>query len=86
MHVKFLIRTCELFNCACLAVHVMTAGELFNNVYIQHFQLAIAIHVYFMIVCSVRNKDQKLVGCFLENQTFCRFLIAGPLKMYSKFG
>ena len=35
---------------------------------------------------SVRNKTQKLVGCFLENQTFFRILINVPLKMYSKFG
>ena len=42
-----------------------------------------------VIICqsiiSVRNKDQKLVGRFLENQTFYRFLIDVPLKMYSKF-
>ena len=37
-------------------------------------------------VSSVRNKGQKLVGRFFENQTFCRLLIAVPLKMYSKFG
>ena len=35
---------------------------------------------------SGRNKDQKLVGRFSENQTFCRLLIAVLLKMYSKFG
>ena len=35
---------------------------------------------------SGRNKDQKLVGHFLENPTFCRLLIAVPLKMYSKHG
>ena len=40
------------------------------------------IHVY-----GGRNKDQKLVGHFLdENQTFYRFLVAVPLKMQSKFG
>ena len=33
-----------------------------------------------------RNKGQKLVGLFFENQVFCRLLIAVPLKMYSKFG
>ena len=36
-------------------------------------------------VVSVRNKIPKLVGRFLENQTFCRFLVGVPLKMYSKF-
>ena len=35
---------------------------------------------------SGRNKDQKLVCRFSENQTFYRLLIAVPLKMYSKFG
>ena len=30
-----------------------------------------------------RNKVQKLVGCFSENQTFCKLLIAIPLKMYT---
>ena len=34
---------------------------------------------------SGKNKDQKLVGHFLENPTFCRLLIAVP-KMYSKHG
>ena len=34
---------------------------------------------------SDRNKGQKLVGRFLKNWTFCRLLIADPLKMYSKF-
>ena len=38
------------------------------------------------IHCSGRNKGQKLVGRFFENQTFCKLLIAVPLKMYSKFG
>ena len=40
----------------------------------------------FLTKHSVRNKSQKLVSCFLDNQTFCRFLIAVPLKMCSKFG
>ena len=35
---------------------------------------------------SGRNKNQKLVCCFLENWTFCILLIAVPLKIYSKFG
>ena len=39
-----------------------------------------------MCIFSGRNKDQKLVSRFLENPTFCRLLIAVPLKMYSKFG
>jgi len=34
--------------------------------------------------CSGRNKGQKLVGRFFEYRTFCRLLIAIPLKMYSK--
>ena len=34
---------------------------------------------------SGRNKDQKLVGRFLEYRTFCRLLVAVSLKMYSKF-
>ena len=43
---------------------------------------------YFLVVLTVVEirKDQKLVGRFLENQTFCRFLIAVLLKVYSKFG
>jgi len=32
------------------------------------------------------NKGQKLVGCFFEDRTFFRLLIAIPLKMYSKIG
>ena len=35
---------------------------------------------------SRRNKGQKLVSRYFENQTFCRLLIVVPLKMYSKFG
>ena len=38
------------------------------------------------VYISGRNKGQKLVGHFLENWTFCGFLIAVLLKMYSKFG
>ena len=38
-----------------------------------------------MYVHSGRNKDQKLVGRFLE-KLFYRLLIAVPLKMYSKYG
>ena len=49
---------------------------------ISHVVLSVVIHY----LNSGRNKDQKLVGRFLENQTFCRLLIAVPLKMYSKFG
>jgi len=37
-----------------------------------------------MILGSSRNKGQKLVGCFFEDRTFCRLLIAIPLKIYSK--
>jgi len=35
---------------------------------------------------SGRNKGQKFVGHFFEDRTFCRLLIAIPLKMYSKIG
>jgi len=35
---------------------------------------------------SGRSKGQKLVGCFFEDRTFCRLLIAIPLKIYSKIG
>ena len=50
---------------------------------IEHHNLKIE---YYIHSSSVRNKGQKLVGRFLENQTFCRFFIGVPLKMYSKFG
>ena len=57
------------------------------------FLLSLRPNMYILIITYVatyinisgRNKDQKLVGRFLENQTFCRFLIAVPLKMHSKF-
>ena len=35
---------------------------------------------------SARNKDQKLVGCILEDRIFYMLLITVPLKMYRKLG
>ena len=35
---------------------------------------------------SARNKDQKLVGCFLKIGYFTGYYTAVPLKMYGKFG
>ena len=43
-------------------------------------------HDYYVYQCSGRNKDLKLVGHIIENRTFCRLLIAVPLKIYSRFG
>ena len=39
-----------------------------------------------LILFSVRNKSQKLVGRFWEDRTFCMLLTPVPLKMYSNFG
>ena len=44
------------------------------------------MHSKAFLYSSGRNKGQKLVGRFFEDRTFCRLLIAIPLKMYSKFG
>ena len=57
--------------------------QMMSHLYMDHSMLVEENCSYMF---SVRNKGQKLVSCFLENQTFCRFLIAVPLKMYSKFG
>ena len=35
---------------------------------------------------SARNKDQELVGRFLNIEYFYRLLIIVPLKMYRKYG
>ena len=39
------------------------------------------MHIY-----SARNKDQKLVGRFVEDSISYRLLIDIPFKMYRKFG
>ena len=37
-------------------------------------------------VCSARNKDQKLVGRFINIGYFIGYYTAVPLKMYGKYG
>ena len=43
------------------------------------------LHLY--CIFSGRNKGQNLIGHFLKmHSTFCRLLIATPLKMYNNLG
>jgi len=48
--------------------------------------LLATMYIASYIGTSGRNKGQKLVSHFFDDRTFCRLLIAIPLKMYSKIG
>ena len=38
------------------------------------------------VTSAVEIRDRNWSAVFFEDRTFCRLLIAYPLKMYSKFG
>ena len=65
-----------------LFVKILFSKSMIAN-FFEIFIFKITMYVY---QCSGRNKDLKLVGRIFENRTFCRLLIAIPLKMYSRFG
>ena len=49
----------------------------------------VAVYIYFSemeTMHSARNKDQELVGHFLNIEYLYRLLITLPLKMYRKYG
>ena len=74
-----------------IPVFVIVSGICNSTpVFVILFGICNSIPVFVIIfynsyVCSVRNKDQKLIGLYLKIGYF-KLLITVPVKMYRKFG
>ena len=78
-----------MFVCTCLCAHACMRVYVYVCLCVCAYVcmcVCVCVCVCVLCVCSGRNKGQKLVAIFFEDRTFCRLLIAFPLKMYGKFG